>query len=112
MLVTPEESGVVIPDAPSDVAPRSYRAPMEVRLMIPASRLALPRWEVSVDGEVVGWIQESKIGRSTVTFYKALGVHPETGRHVNLENSTDLDERVRVLLDFHENPERFKRHVY
>lgn len=85
---------------------------MDERLMVPATRTALSRWEISIDGEVIGWVQEQKIGRSSVMFFKATGVHPETGREVNLENSTDRDERVRTIVDFHEHPEKYGRHVW
>jgi hypothetical protein len=83
---------------------------MDVRLMIPATRTALPRWEVSLEGGVVGWVQESKIGRTTRRFFHAYGVHPGTGATVNLENYSSLDEAVGTLEEFHEYPDRFKRH--
>ena len=80
--------------------------------MIPVSRTALPRWEVSAEAIIIGWVQEHRIGRSTVIFYKAFGIHPETHQIVNLENSTDRDERVRIILEFHERPEMFSQHIW
>jgi hypothetical protein len=84
---------------------------MEERLTIPAARTSLPRWEYTADCVVVGWVEEVRIGRSTRRFYRAVGVHPATGHHVVLEVSADREERVRVMADFHENPEAYARHI-
>ena len=80
--------------------------------MRPASRTALPRWEVSLDGVVLGWVQQQKIGRSSSVFYKATGIHPVTGAHVNLENSIDFEERCETVVDFHRRPMEYARFVY
>jgi hypothetical protein len=37
-------------------------------------------------------------------------MHPDTGKIVNLENGTDLDERIQILEEFHGYPARFTRH--
>jgi len=85
---------------------------MAVRLMTPASRTALPRWEVSTPAAgVIGWIQESKIGRSSRRFFHAYGVHPATGKTANLENYADLERAVAVLEDFHQHPKNYARFV-
>lgn len=77
----------------------------EIRLMLPEKRNSMPRWELSRDGTVIGWIQETQIGRSTRHFFNSIGVDPENGNHVNLESSTDFEERVRVIHEFHLHPE-------
>jgi len=78
--------------------------------MIPQTRHSLPCWEYSLDGTVVGWVERVRIGKSTRVFYKAIGLHPITGKRVSLENSTDRDERIRVLAAFHHDPSRYSRH--
>jgi hypothetical protein len=84
---------------------------VDVRLMNPVRRTSLPKWEISLDGVVIGWVERVKIGHSTGQFYRALAVHPTTGRVVNLENSTDRDERIRVVRIFHSYPDEFEQHV-
>lgn len=78
-----------------------------VREMIRTRRSEMPRWEVSQDGHVIGWVEAHRIGNASATFYKAWGIGP-SGEVVNLENSTDRDERVRVVVAFHENPEPWR----
>jgi hypothetical protein len=78
-----------------------------VREMIRTRRDEMPRWEVSVDGCVVGWVRAHRIGRGFTTFYEAMGIDPE-GDHIDLENSTDRDERVRIVVAFHEDPEPWR----
>ena len=77
----------------------------EIRLMLPEKRNSLPRWELTRDGAVIGWIQETHIGRSTRHFFNSIGVDPDNGNHVDLESSTDFEERVRVVHEFHAHPE-------
>jgi hypothetical protein len=84
---------------------------MEERLTVPISRTSLPRWEYTLDGIVVGWVEEVRIGRSTRRFYRAVAVHPETGHRVVLEVSADREERVLVLADFRAHPEAYARHI-
>lgn len=78
-----------------------------VREMIRTRRNEDQRWEVSVDGRVVGWVRAHKIGRSSSTFYEAKGIDP-SGRVIDLENSTDRDERIRVVVAFHDDPEPWR----
>lgn len=81
--------------------------PVTVREMRRTRLRELPRWEVSVDTRVVGWVQAHMIGRSSVVFYKATGIDPE-GRPIDLENSANLDERVEVVVAFHRDPEPWR----
>jgi hypothetical protein len=78
----------------------------EIRLMLPEKRSSLPRWELKRDGKVIGWIQEFHMARVTRHFFEAIGIDPENGNHVSLEMSTDFEQRVEVIKDFHEHPER------
>jgi hypothetical protein len=73
---------------------------MRVRLVSPERRTSLPKWEISLGATVIGWVEGVKIGHSSVPFYRALGVHPTTGKVVNLENSSDRDERIRAVRVF------------
>ena len=84
----------------------------DVRLMVPMSRTALPRWEVSTTvAGVIGWVQESKIGRTTRRFFHAYGVHPVTAKAANLENYADLEQAVAVVEDFHYRPGEYARFI-
>ncbi len=62
-------------------------------------------WEVFFNGEAIGLIQPKKLGRTSYPFYQAIGYFPGTGEHVNLELSTDLEERCQVLLEFQRSPQ-------
>lgn len=86
---------------------------VQIRRMLPASRRGSerPRWEVSVEWRVIGWIDENTIGRSSVVFYFATGIHPENGKEYRLENSTDFHERVEVLRQFHLDPMSSRQHL-
>lgn len=75
--------------------------------MIRTRRSEMPRWEASGDGRVIGWVKAHWIGHASATFYKAYGIDP-SGEVVNLENSTDRDERVRVVVGFNEDPEPWR----
>lgn len=84
---------------------------VDARLMISTNRTALPRWEISGAGEILGWVQESKIGRTRRRFFHAYGVHPTSGKTINLENHPDLDHAVEVVRDFRSAPETYSRHI-
>ena len=76
-----------------------------------------PRWEVSYGSEdqgwqVIGWIEERTLGRGHTTFYFATGIHPETGKHYGLEGTTDFDERVNTIADFHIDPMTCRQHLF
>lgn len=79
---------------------------LTVRVLPPVRRDALPQWEVvDDDGVVVGFISEERIGRhGRQVFYKATGINPETGEHINLELSGDFDERLQAIAEFRTNP--------
>ena len=75
----------------------------------PARRYQRPIWELfDDDGSLIGWIREHMIGRSSVVFYKAIGIHPESGQHVTLESSADREERIARILDFRSDPEKYR----
>lgn len=84
-----------------------------VRRLLPATRRRSepPRWEVRVDGKVVGWIDEHHINGATSTFYFAVGIHPGNGKEYRLEGSTDFGERVDVVRDFHLDPMSSRQHL-
>ncbi|CAN5317384.1 hypothetical protein BH09ACT5_BH09ACT5_01290 [soil metagenome] len=82
---------------------------LNVREMPPDRRHAQPRWEVTVDRQVIGWVQRSQ--RRSVIFFEAIAVHPTTGEHVGLELSTDRDERVEVIRRFWFDPLTSKQHL-
>ena len=61
--------------------------------------------------EVIGWVEERALGRAKSRFYFATGIHPVTGKHYRLEGSTDFDERVNVVGDFHIDPMTSRQHL-
>ncbi|MFT3832486.1 MAG: hypothetical protein QM711_04075 [Micropruina sp.] len=74
------------------------------------------RWEVVYGCEatgwaVIGWVEERALGRAKSRFYFATGIHPVTGKHYRLEGSTDFDERVNVVGDFHIDPMTSRQHL-
>lgn len=77
----------------------------QVRLMIPVRRNDPPEWEISLDGHVIGWVRQWRPSTSSRPFYRAIGIDPDTGQRVNLENSADRDERIQTVHDFHDHPE-------
>lgn len=79
--------------------------------MLPATRHSLPEWEVKLDGKVVGWLREKRIGKSSRPFYEAVCIHPVNGREFSLENSTDWDDRLAVLELFQTEPWQFNHHL-
>jgi hypothetical protein len=87
---------------------------MPIRKMLPRTRRPTeqPAWELTDDrGKVVGWVEARSLRGARDVFYKAIGVHPETGARVSLELSADYWERCAVVYDFHEHPERYRRHM-
>ncbi|MGC4154465.1 MAG: hypothetical protein QM628_15505 [Propionicimonas sp.] len=70
-----------------------------------------PVWEVRVDGELVGWVRRLTIGHCSTLFYNAEAIHPQTGKHYNLENSTDLNERIKIIAAFHHDPMTSEQHL-
>lgn len=75
-----------------------------------------PRWEVSYGSEavgwrVIGWIDQRNLGRTRSPFYFAIGIHPETGKRHRLEGSSNLDDRVNTVADFHIDPMTSGQHL-
>ena len=77
----------------------------EIRLMIPTRRNGLPGWEISRDGHVIGWVRQWSASTSSRPFYRAIGIDPENGNRVNLENSGDREERIHAVHEFQDHPE-------
>lgn len=81
--------------------------------MLPATkrRSEPPRWEISVGGVVVGWIDEHHLRGTSSVFYFATGIHPENGKEYRLESSVDFEDRIRVLREFHRDPMTSRQHL-
>jgi len=82
--------------------------PVTLRLMIPARRHDPPTWEVTVDGRVIGWLTQRTLGNSSSIFIHAVGVYKPNGKRIDLEYSTDFRERLEKLIEFDQDPERFR----
>lgn len=83
-----------------------------VQLPLQTRRLTeQPRWEVRLDGVVIGWIQQERLRGASNVFYFATAVHPTTGRQHRLEGNIDFDERVQVILAFHRDPMSSEQHL-
>lgn len=93
--------------------PDLEHAGVEIRRLLPSTRRRSepPRWEVSVDRRVIGWIDGHTIPGAAATFYFATGVHPSSGKEYRLEGSTDFHERVDVLCRFHDDPMTSRQHL-
>ena len=80
-----------------------------IREVLPQRRYQRPLWELlDDDGRLVGWVREYVIRGSSSVFFKAIGVHPQTGEHVTLESSTEREERFERILHFVADPDRFR----
>jgi hypothetical protein len=60
------------------------------------------RWEVRFDGEPIGRVEEKKIGRSSSLFFVAFVF--VDGVTINLELSTDFEERCQSILEAWREP--------
>ncbi len=80
---------------------------IDVRELRPAKGDRFPRWSVTLGSVVIGHVQAHRIGRSSVVFYRAEVVAPD-GQHVDLESHPTRENRVAVLIAFHEDPEVFR----
>lgn len=78
--------------------------------MPPGRRGDLPRWEVWLHARRLGWIQEKHLRGARLPFFEAIAPHPITGKPISLELHTDRDDRVQVLVEFAEEPERYGQH--
>jgi hypothetical protein len=79
---------------------------VEVRELRPARGERFPRWEVLLDGAVIGHLEAHRIGRSSVTFYRATATAPD-GQTVDLESHPSRENRAAVLVAFFEAPELY-----
>ena len=80
---------------------------VQMRRMLPSKRDELPRWELTRDGRIIGWVRSLRIGHSTPMFYEAIGVDP-AGERVSLECSGDRDERIAQVAAFDVDPEPWR----
>lgn len=76
--------------------PKSYR-----------TRNRPPEWSVWLGGSRIGQIEQWSVRGSSSTFYRATGLHPESGKPIPLESSTDLAERVEKVLACWNGPESY-----
>jgi hypothetical protein len=83
---------------------------VETRLMLPSKRNASPEWEVKLDGTVIGYVHEKKLGGASRPFYEAVGILPN-GEQQRLELSNDFDERVALIAAFHRDPLVARQHL-
>lgn len=79
--------------------------------MLPARRNELPRFEISLDGTVIGWVAQTALRGAVNPFYRAIGIYPAMGREIDLQLDTSFDGRVQVVRRFHERPHDFERHL-
>jgi hypothetical protein len=86
---------------------------MEIRerLMSSVSRREPPKWEISLGGQTIGWIRQHQIGRTGRPFFNAVGIFPGSEHHIDLQSSTDHEERLRVLVKFHRDPMAARQHL-
>lgn len=70
-----------------------------------------PRWEVRLEGQPIGWIEQKRLRGASSIFYFATAVHPGTGKVYRLEGDIDFDGRVRVIVNFHHDPMSSKQHL-
>lgn len=78
-----------------------------IREMIRTREREMPRWEVSIDGRVIGWVRALRIAGANLTFYEATGIDPD-GASVVLECSSDREERIARVIVFDEDPEPWR----
>lgn len=78
-----------------------------IRRQLPGRRPKDPTiWELRRDGKIVGRVQSAFLGSKIPRlFFHGFGIHPETGKTINLELSTDFTERVRAVFAFVSDPE-------
>lgn len=70
-------------------------------------RNAQPEWDVLLDGQRIGRIEQWRARGASATFYRAKALHPETGKVIELESATDLGERVETVLAARDDPARY-----
>ncbi|GAA1833381.1 hypothetical protein [Agromyces salentinus] len=77
---------------------------------VTAPRGVIARWEVWHDGRRLGWIEQKHLTGARLPFFEAIAPHPRTGKPMSLELHTDHEDRVAVLVEFAEHPERYRQH--
>lgn len=86
-------------------------AEITVRQMLPSRRGELPVFEISLDGEVIGFVHETRLRGAVNPFYRAWGIYPGTTRRIDLQLATGFDMQVDVVRRFHSYPQEFARHL-
>lgn len=61
-----------------------------------------PRWEVRFEGELIGTIEEKKIGRSSSRFFQGFVLIGD--RSLNIELNIDFEERCEAILEAWRDP--------
>lgn len=97
---------------PSNDPLTGLELPADVRLdLLPPANRRLkhppPWWAVWLGSERIGVIEQWRVPSATATFYRATATHPETGKPIPLESSTNLAERVDKVLTAWHDPDRF-----
>lgn len=83
---------------------------VELRLLPPRSRRIRnhsPEWEVWLDGQRVGHIEQWRVPSASSTFFRATAIHPDNGKPIPLESNTELAERVEKVIAARRDPARF-----
>lgn len=83
---------------------------VELRLLPPRSRRIRnhsPEWEVWLDGEYAGHIEQWRVPSASSTFYRATAIHPSTGKPIPLESDTSCSDRIEKIVAARRDPERF-----
>lgn len=76
--------------------PKSYR-----------TRNRPPEWSVWLGSARIGQIEQWSVRSSSSTFYRATALHPEAGKPIPLESSTDLTEQVERVVSAWREPESY-----
>lgn len=63
------------------------------------------QWEISLEGQKIGYLEQVSLGRHNSVFFKAFGYFPGTGEAIALELSPSFEERCQVLASFAADPD-------
>lgn len=69
------------------------------------------RWTVRLAGVDLGVVEEVHIGGSRTTFFRALACLPGWPKLVDLELHPDRELQAQKLVEFHDDPGSFLRHM-
>jgi hypothetical protein len=86
-------------------------AEVRLRTLIPARHQRWPAWELTLGDQVIGWIFEIHIRGTVNPFFRAVGVHRPTGVRIELERSTDRQERIDTVVAFWADPLTRSQHL-